>query len=449
MLTKNGIYEALIEDYTEAGQGVARIEGCVVFVPGAIRGERCLIAIEKAQKTWAAGKIHRILELSPHRADRACPVGKKCGGCDFWHIDYEEECDLKARRVTNCLNRLAGETLSTVPLLAAPGCTAYRNKVIYPVTQKKGRVCAGFYRAGSHEIVDNPGCLIVFPEADRVKDILLAHCNRFGITAYNETTGKGLLRYIFLRRGWVSGELLVCLVINGKSFPQWEALAEALKAVPGFTTLVLSENTKPGNTVLGPAVKALYGPGYIEDILCGLTFRLSPHSFYQINHPQAQRLYETAISLAGIGKSDLVLDLYCGVGTITLTVAKHAGKVIGVEVVEQAIRDAEYNARKNGIENAEFFCADAGKAALSLEEQGIRPDVITVDPPRKGLSQDAVEAICKMAPQRLVYISCDPATCARDVAKLKEQGGYRLEKALAADLFPRCAHVETVCLLCR
>ena len=237
-------------------------------------------------------------------------------------------------------------------------------------------------------------------------------------------------------------------VVNGRRIPHPEALIEKLKAVPGFTTLVLSVNTRQGNAVLGEEFITLHGPGYIEDTLCGLTFRLSPRSFYQVNHHQAQRLYEAAIDQAEITKADLVLDLYCGVGTITLCMAKAAGKVIGVEVIDQAVRDAKDNARRNGIENAEFLCADAGKAALALEEQGIRPDVVVVDPPRKGLNADAIEAIAKMSPRRLVYVSCDPATLARDVALLKERG-YKLKNATAADLFPRCAHVETVILLSR
>jgi len=268
------------------------------------------------------------------------------------------------------------------------------------------------------------------------------------ITAYDETTGRGLLRHIYVRRGAISGELLVCLVVNGNRLPRQEQLIEKLKEIPGFTTLVLSVNTKKGNTVLGDAYITLYGPGYIEDTMCGLRFRLSPRSFYQVNHHQAQRLYEAAIGQAEITKEDLVLDLYCGVGTITLAMAKAAEKVIGVEVVEQAVMDARENALRNGTQNAEFFCGDAGKAALELEKKGIIPDVVIVDPPRKGLSADTIEALWKMAPRRIVYVSCDPATLGRDIALLKEKG-YRVKNAMAADLFPRCAHVESIVCLCK
>ena len=446
MLEKNGVYEAVVTDYTAEGQGVAHVEGCAVFLPNAIAGERYKIRIEKAQKTWAAGKILEVLERSPHRVNRECPVAKLCGGCDFWHMDYSEETRLKAERVRQTLNRIGGENLEAVPILAAPTCHGYRNKAQYPVASKKGKAYAGFFRAGTHQVVENARCLILPQQTDQVKDTVISYVNRYNVPVYDEQTHKGLLRHIYVRRGAQSGQILVCLVVNGRKIPHVPELIAALKKIPGFTTLVLAVNTRPGNAVLGEEFLTLYGPGYVEDTLCGLHFRLSPRSFYQVNHHQAQRLYEAAINLAGITKNDLVLDLYCGVGTITLAMAKAAGKVIGVEVIEQAVEDARDNARRNGIENAEFFCGDAGKAALELEAKGIQPDVIVVDPPRKGLNADTIEALHRMAPRRIVYVSCDPATLARDVALLKERG-YALRDAIAADLFPRCAHVETIVCL--
>ena len=490
MLLKNEIYEAVVTDYTAEGQGVARVEGCAVFLPNAIAGETYRVRIEKVGKTWAAGKIVEILEKSPHRVNRECPVAKLCGGCDFWHMDYEEESRLKADRVKQCLNRIGGENLTEVPILSAPTCYGYRNKAQYPVSaeiikprkachsersdevaksknlgingsekilrraalaqddniKQKGRVFAGFFKAGTHQVVENEKCLILPQESDLVKRIVIDYVNHYRISAYDETTGKGLLRHIYVRRGAVSGQVLVCLVVNGRKLPHTEDLVKRLQAVPGFTSLVLSVNTKTGNTVLGEEFITLHGPGYIEDTLCGLKFRLSARSFYQVNHHQAQRLYEAAIAQAEITKDDLVLDLYCGVGTITLAMARAAGKVIGVEVVEQAVLDAWENAKRNGIENAEFFCGDAGKAALELESKGIRPDVVVVDPPRKGLNADTIEALHKMSPRRIVYVSCDPATLARDVALLKERG-YVLKNAQAADLFPRCSHVESIVCL--
>ena len=448
MLVKNEIYEAVICDYTAEGQGVAKIDGCAVFIPNAIVGERCMVRIEKVGKTWAAGKITELLEKSPHRVNRQCPVAKLCGGCDFWHMDYDEECRLKADRVKQALNRIGGESLEEVPLLAAPTCYDYRNKAQYPVASKKGRAYAGFFRAGTHQVVENDRCLILPEQTDKVKKLVIDFINHYRISAYDEVAQKGLLRHIYVRRGAVSGQVLVCLVCNGRKLPHAEDLIKRLQAVDGFATLVLAVNTRAGNAVLGDEFITLYGPGYIKDTLCGLNFRLSPRSFYQVNHHQAQRLYEAAIAQAQITKEDLVLDLYCGVGTITLAMAKAAGKVIGVEVVEHAVQDAKDNAVRNGIENAEFFCGDAGKAALELESKGIRPDVIVVDPPRKGLNADTIEALDKMSPRRLVYVSCDPATLARDVALLKERG-FVLQSAQAADLFPRCAHVESIVCLTR
>ena len=448
MLEKNKLYEARVEDYTAEGQGVARIEGCAVFLPNAIRGELYQVRLEKLGKTWAAGKIVKVLERSEHRVNRECPVAKLCGGCDFWHMDYAEEQFLKADRVRQALNRIGGENLEEMPILSAPTCLGYRNKAQYPVASQKGRAYAGFFRAGTHQVVENQRCLILPEETDRVKEIVIDYVNHFRIPAYDEQSHTGLLRHIYVRRGQVSGQILVCLVVNGRKLPHTEYLIEKLRNIPGFATLVLAVNTRPGNAVLGTEFITLSGPGYIEDTLCGLQFRLSPRSFYQVNHHQAQRLYQAAIQQAEITQEDLVLDLYCGVGTITLAMAKAAGKVIGVEVVEQAVQDARENALRNGIENAEFFCGDAGKAALELEKQGIRPDVVVVDPPRKGLNADTIEALAKMSPRRIVYVSCDPATLARDVALLKERG-YKLKNAQAADLFPRCAHVESIVCLCR
>ena len=448
MLEKGKIYEAEICDYTAEGQGVAKIEGCAVFIPNAILGEKVCVRIEKAQKTWAAGKITEILEKSPHRVQRACPISSGCGGCDFWHMDYEEEARLKAQHVRDCLNRMGGECLEELTILDAPTCEGYRNKAQYPVACRKGRAYAGFFKAGTHQVVENSRCRILPEEADRVKELVIDYVNQYRVPVYDEEAHKGLLRHIYVRKGAVSGQILVCLVLNGRKLPREEALIEKLRTVEGFTTLQISVNTKKANTILGDEFITLYGPGYIEDTLCGLNFRLSARSFYQVNHHQAQRLYEAAIQQAEITKEDTVLDLYCGVGTITLCMAKAAGKVIGVEVIPQAVEDAKDNAGRNGIENAQFICADAGQAALELEAKGIRADVVVVDPPRKGLNSDAIEALARFSPRRIVYVSCDPATLARDVALLKERG-YTLKNAMACDLFPRTRHVESIVCLCR
>ena len=446
MLIQNQIYTATITDYTIQGQGIAHVEGCAVFIPNAIAGEVCEIQITKAAKTWAAGRIRRILEVSPHRVNRACPQSKLCGGCAFQHMYYQEECRLKAERVRQALNRLGGEALKTMDLLPAPETRRYRNKAQYPVAQEKQRAMAGFYREGTHQVVSCPQCGILAPEMDAVRDAVVDYMNQYRVSAYDEGSGTGLVRHIYVRKGWVSGQLLVCLVVNGTRLPRQEALLERLQRIPGFATLVLSVHQKPGNAVLGNTFHTLYGPGWIEDTLCGLTFRLSPRSFYQVNHDQAERLYALAIAGAGIQKTDVVLDLYCGVGTITLAMAKAAGRVIGVEVEPQAVAGAQANPRRNGVPNAEFLCGAARPAALSLRELGLTPDVVVVDPPRKGLSPDVIQALTQMSPRKIVYISCDPATLARDVALLKEQN-FRLLEARAVDMFPRCAHVETVAWL--
>ena len=280
MLTKNQIYEAVVTDYTAEGQGVAHIEGCAVFIPNAIAGEKYKVRIELARKTWAAGKIVEILEKTPHRVNRECPVAKLCGGCDFWHMDYEEETRLKAERVRTCLNRMGGESLDTVPILAAPTCHGYRNKAQYPVSSRKSRAYAGFFRAGTHDVVENDRCLILPAEMDQVKDIVIAHMNRFRIPAYDETAHTGLVRHIYVRRGVQSGQVLVCLSANGRKLPQASELVDALKKVPGFTTLVLSVNTKKGNTILGDEFITLYGPGTIEDTLCVMCHEMSHYYCY-------------------------------------------------------------------------------------------------------------------------------------------------------------------------
>ena len=449
MLIKNQIYETVITDYTTEGQGVAHIEGCAVFVPNAVAGERVNLRITLVRKTWAAGKITEILEKSPHRVNRACPVAKLCGGCTFWHMDYAEECRLKAERVKNCLNRIGGENQEEVPILAAPACEGYRNKAQYPVARKNGKAYAGFFKEGTHEVVQMDRCRILPEETDRVKSIVIDYVNKYNVPVYDESTHRGLLRHIYVRHAEATEQVLVCLVVNGERLPHEDDLVDTLRrAVPGLRSVVLNTNTRSGNAVLGETMRTLWGDDAIEDILCGLRFRISPRSFYQVNRTQAERLYGKALAAAGLTGTETVLDLYCGTGTITLCLARQAKRAIGVELVEAAIRDAQENARRNDIGNAEFFCADAGQAAQRLCAAGETPDVIVVDPPRKGLSADVIEAMVRMAPQRMVYVSCDPATLARDVRSLTQQG-YALTHAEAVDLFPRCAHIETVCLLSR
>ena len=444
---KGQILEVDVTGYTSEGQGVARVEGLAVFVAGAIRGERVKIKIVHLGHTAAYGEIVEILRPSPHRRTPDCPYAADCGGCVFWHMDYEEELRAKAQRVADALTRIGGLDFSQVPITPGPSVTGYRNKAQYPVALVRGKAQAGFFRQRTHEVIPVERCLIQGAEADQARETVIRWMRENHVPAYDEKTGKGLLRHIYVRTAQATGQVLVCLVINGDGIPQEKQLVHNLLTdVKNLTTVCLSIHKKPGNAVLGDKFVTIHGPGYIEDVLCGLRFRLSPRSFYQVNRDQAERLYETAIDLAGLTGRETVLDLYCGTGTITLALAKKAKRVIGVEIIPAAIRDARENAARNAVENAEFFCADASQAAQQFAQTGIRPDVIVVDPPRKGLDETVVDAMAQMSPEKIVYVSCDPATLARDLRRL-EGRGYETKTAQALDMFPRCAHVETVCLL--
>lgn len=448
-MKKNEIYRAAVSGFTSEGLGVCRVDGCAVFVPNAVPGEEYDVRITHVGRNAAHGKIETIIQRSPHRVNRRCPYAKRCGGCDFWHMDYETECEIKRQRVLDALNRLGGQKLETLELTAAPTCEGYRNKAQFPVAPAKNGLEAGFFQKGTHDLIPIERCQIQPEIADAAKQAVLQWARTFRVTAYDEASGRGLLRHIFVRNAEATGEVLVCLVVNGESLPREKELVDLLRErVTGLKSVALNCNTRRGNAILGEKTRILWGADAIEDVLCGLRFRISPRSFYQVNRTQAEVLYGKAIAAAGLTGAETVLDLYCGTGTITLCLARHAREAIGVEVVDAAIADAKRNAERNGIENARFFCADAGQAAQKLCAEGVRPDVIVVDPPRKGLSADVIDAIEKMAPDRVVYVSCDPATLARDV-KLLCTKDYTLTHAEAVDLFPRCAHVETVCLLVR
>ncbi len=436
-----------IETATIDGSGVARVDGQVVFVPGALPGERCSVRIAHVGRSAVFAQLLSVLTPSAHRVEPDCPYFPRCGGCALRHMDYGQELALKQAHVQSCLTRIGGQTISALPITGAAQTDGYRNKVQFPVQEQDGRPVAGFFSGKTHRVIPVRHCRIQPDCADAIRGAVLAWMEQYHIRAYDEQTHTGYIRHIYIRFGAESGQILVCIVANCAQLPKKKQLVAALLAAePGITTIVFSPNTKKGNTVLGTEFHPLYGDGTITDMLCGLQFRLSAPAFYQVNHAQAERLYEKAVQLAGLTGNETVLDLYCGTGTITLCLARHAKKAIGVEIVPQAIEDAKFNAAQNGMENAEFFCMDAGQAAKMLADRRTRPDVIVVDPPRKGVSADVIEAISAMAPQRVVYVSCDPATLARDL-KLLTAAGYTLQTAEAFDLFPRCAHVETVVLL--
>ncbi|PWM96302.1 MAG: 23S rRNA (uracil(1939)-C(5))-methyltransferase RlmD [Oscillibacter sp.] len=442
-LEKNRIYRAHIDGYSSEGLGIARIDGQVVFVHGAVRGETCDVLVMKVLKNAAFGKIAALVEPSPARRQPDCPYYGRCGGCDFRHMSYEEELWAKRARVQDALTRIGGAEVTVEEILGAEQPLHYRNKSIYPISPA-GEV--GFYRARSHQVVNVEHCLIQKPEADALAQAVRDYIAWFQVEPYNEATGRGLLRHLYVRTS-CRGESLACLLINGSRLPHEQEVVDMLRAAaPGVCGVVLGENTRRGNAILGDRYRTLWGRDYLTDTLCGLELRLSVPSFYQVNHDQAQRLYEKALEYAGLTGRELAVDLYCGAGTITQVLARRARHVIGGEIVPEAIRDAEDSARRNGVENVEFLCGDASRLAAELRQRGLRPDVICVDPPRKGLAPDVVEAAASMTPGRIVYVSCDPATLARDVARFAPLG-YRPVRACAVDLFPGTAHVETVCLL--
>ena len=449
MLRKNDVYTVNISGYNADGAGVCRIDGQVVFVAGALDGETLDVRIVKVQTRHAYGRIERLIEASAHRIAPDCPYAKLCGGCALRHMDYAEELRFKRGKVFDALTRLGGAELEDLPILGAEETDGYRNKALFPVGERDGVPVAGFYRARSHEVVAVDRCLLQAEHADAAKNAVLDWMKRFRVPVYDEIRHEGLVRHVYVRSAFGTGQALVCVVANGKKLPHEQELTDAIRAaVPEVSSIVLAVNEEKTNVVLGAEYRTLWGADAIDDTLLGLTFRLSPRSFYQVNREQAQRLYELALSFADLKNTDVALDLYCGTGTITLLLAQRCGRAVGVEVVPAAIEDAKENARRNGIENAEFFCADAGEAAKRFADEGVTPDVITVDPPRKGLSSDVIDAIAQMSPARVVYVSCDPGTLARDV-KLLTDRGYALQTAQAVDLFPRTPHVETVVLMSR
>ena len=442
-LEKGSVYTAVIDGYSSEGLGIARVNGAVVFVPHAVRGEEIDLRITKVMKTSCAGEIVKIHNPSPERMEPECPYAGKCGGCAYRHLTYPEELWAKRQRVQDALTRIGGLDLTVEEILGAKNPEHYRNKSQYPVGAD-GSI--GFFQARTHKVVPIRRCLIQTEAADRTAQAVGEWMRRYKISAYDETTGKGLVRHVCVRVNR-KGESLCCVVVNGNKVPREPELAAYVTAaVPHTVGVLLNSNTRRGNVVLGDKYRTLFGRNYLMDTLCGLEFKLSMPSFYQVNRDQAEVLYGKALEFAGLTGNETVLDLYCGIGTITLCLAKAAKRVIGAEIVPPAIRDAKENALRNHIENAEFFCGDAADIAAKLESDGLRPDVVTVDPPRKGLAPEVIASVAAMGPEKVVYVSCDPATLGRDV-KIFREFGYEAKRAAAVDMFPGTAHVETVCLL--
>ena len=447
-LVKNQLIEGLVDGYTAEGAGVVRADGMAVFVPGAVRGDNLSVRIVKVLKNRAYGKIEAVLQPSDHRIDSECPHFPMCGGCDFWHMDYEEELWLKHDRVQSTLRRLGGFDIALPPVVPSPKVYRARNKAVFPVRDSAQGAAFGFFRSRSHQLVALDDCLAQDTRAVAIAHAVCRWADECGTSLYNEETGKGFLRNIMIRTD-ESGSQLCLTVQTGKVRSPERLIELCTQAAPDLRGILLSTNDGVNNRVAGVATRVLWGEERLESSMGELRFLLSPLSFYQVNHEQAQAVYDCALEFADLRDDMLALDLYCGIGTITLHLAKQAGQVIGAEIVPQAVRDAGDNAAQNGMTNVSFTCADASQAAQQLAEQGLSPDVIVVDPPRKGLDAQCIDALLKMAPKRIVYIACDPSSVARDAALLRDGGGYSLTHARAFDMFPKTANVDTVCVLRR
>lgn len=449
MLKKNDIIEAEIVAMSSDGNGIAKVDNFVIFVPYSAVGDKLRLRIVKVQKSFGFGKIEKVLEPAINRIQVDCPVYQKCGGCSFRHISYEQELVHKREFVRDTLQRIGGLDIEVEEIVASPLEKGYRNKAQYPVCVEKGKVLAGFYAKRSHRVIPCSDCAL---QPAFFKDII-EYTQKFAqdknISIYNEETCEGLLRHIYIRYGEVSGQIMVCLVINGEELPFAQRYIDGLIEIyPQVSSIVLNINRRCDNVILGDYCKTIFGSDTIEDTICDVSFKLSPLSFYQVNRQAAQQLYRLAADMADLQGNELLIDLYCGVGTIGLSMADRVKQLIGVEIIPDAVHNAWQNAENCGIHNARFICADAGEAAKQLSDEGLQPDVIIVDPPRKGCSQDVLDAIHEMSPSKLVYISCNVASLARDCKALKELG-YDAVKAVPVDLFPRTNHVETVVLLSR
>ncbi|MEG2204028.1 MAG: 23S rRNA (uracil(1939)-C(5))-methyltransferase RlmD [Oscillospiraceae bacterium] len=449
MLAKNDCIELTIDGVTNEGNGIGRHEGMAVFVPSAAPGDRLQVRIVKVLSNCRYGAIKQVLSPGPGRvAAPDCAVFGRCGGCSLRHLEYAAELVVKNGWVQENLRRIAKLELTLPPAIGSPQPDRYRNKAIYPVQRDPDdTVRLGFYAKRSHHVVEQADCLLHPACFAELAAAFRSWLTRFCISVYDEETHTGLIRSLFLRMAEATGEVMVCIVANGDALPAANELIGALRAAhSGVRSVILNVQRDKTNVLLGPTCHTLWGADTITDRLCGLRFALSPLSFYQVNRQAAERLYAVAAEFADLRKTETLLDLYCGAGTIGLSMAGRVRSLIGVEIIPDAVQNAIENAARNGISNARFLCADAAEAALGLEREGICPDVVVLDPPRKGCEASLLETVARMAPSRVVMVSCDSATAARDVARFGALG-YRLVRAQAVDMFPRTAHVESVILL--
>ena len=448
MLAKNQCFEMTCDAFGQDAQGVCRHEGMAVFVPGLLPGERALVRIVKPEKRYAFGRVEKLLEKSPSRAEPFCPIYKRCGGCVCQHMTYEASLAFKRQQVQDLLRRVGGLSIEVPPVWGMAHPFGYRNKGAYPVAQTDGAPACGFFAPRSHDLVPLPenGCAIQGEDSAKATQAVLNWMRENSVPAYDEQTGRGLVRHI-MTRSTTSGELMVVVVVTRADIPKAGRLIELLRAaVPGLCSVCLSVNSRRTNVILGTDIRVLWGKAAMEDTLCGLRFSVSPLSFFQVNPQQTERLYGLALEYAGLTGAETVVDAYCGAGTISLLLAQKAKKVIGIEIVPEAIQNANENAARNGIANAEFHVGATEELLPKLVENGLRPDVIVLDPPRKGCDPAVLQAIIAAAPKRVVYVSCGAPTLARD-AKLLTEGGYAAERVQCVDMFCWTGAVETVMLL--
>ena len=450
MINKNDEFVLKIGDMGVNGEGIGHVEGLALFVKDAIIGDVVQVKVMKMQKNYGFAKLVKVLEPSPDRVPLKCKVGRSCGGCQIQEMDYQAQLEFKGKKVRGNLERIGKIDFSAESAPVFHECIGmehpwgYRNKAQFPIGKSRdGRVIAGFYAGRTHSIIECEDCAIGIGENKEILNIVIRHMEKYNIEPYDEAAHKGLVRHVLIRKGFKTGEIMVCLVINGDGLKESEELAEELMKIRGMTSISLNVNKEKTNKILGNKVIDIRGEGYISDYIGDVRFRISPLSFYQVNPVQTEKLYGTALEYAGLSGQENVFDLYCGVGTISLFLAKQAKKVVGVEIVEQAIRDARVNAGINGIENAEFYAGAAEVVIPELYEQGVTADVVVVDPPRKGCDERLLDTIARMKPERIVYVSCDSATLARDLKYLGEKG-YGVEEVQPVDMFPQCGAVETV-----
>lgn len=443
-LIKNKIYTSRIEGYSSEAMGVCHIEDRAVFVPNTIVGELWEIKILKISSSAVYGKGIELLEASAERIKSECPYFGKCGGCNCQHMSYDEELRFKLEKVNNALSRIGKQNVSAKEIIGSDKLSHYRNKAIFAVDDLAGFPAFGFYRQRSHALIAIDSCDIQTEFSCRFAKAVTDFMDKHKISCYNEETGKGLVRHVFCRQAYHLNGAVGCIVAAGGFGANTQALVEFLRSeCPELTGIVLNVNKSRANTVLTGDFYTLWGKDTIEDTLCSIRYEIAPQAFFQINPSQAERLYERAIQYAAANKPKLAFDLYCGAGTISLCLAKKAEKVIGCEIVPEAIENARENAAYNGFENVEFICADAGRAAADLAKRQLKPDVVVVDPPRKGMDEAAIDAVASMSPEGIVYVSCDCATLSRDILRFNAYG-YELKEVTAVDMFPRTAHVESV-----